>query len=128
MLKKVLSIIFGVLLILGGIGHIASPEFYSPMIPSFIPEWLANALAAISELIIGALLLLPKYRKQGWLLFMLLMIAFLPIHIWDAFKETPVIGPHPIPTIRIVFQFVFIFLGWKFSRKEILSNESVSGN
>ena len=82
------------------------------MIPEFIPELLANVLSVIAEAGIVILLLVPKYRRLGGLGFMLLMIAFLPIHTWDAFRENPAIGPMPAPVIRLVIQFLLIYAGY----------------
>ena len=111
-MKKVLPYILAFLMISGGIAHMIMPDFYAPMIPAFIPVGLANLLAAIVELIVGVLLVLPKYRSQGGLLFMGLMIIYLPLHAWDLFRENPAIGPMPIPVIRFIFQFVLIYAGW----------------
>ena len=117
MVKKRLSITLGILLVVGAIAHLVVPEFYSPMIPDGIPEELANSVAFGAELLVGVSLILPQYRKKGGLQFMLLMIAFLPIHIWDLFRDDPAIGPHPAPAIRLAVQFVLIYAGWWLYRK-----------
>ncbi|NME71319.1 DoxX family protein [Flammeovirga aprica] len=111
-MKKTLSIILAVILLLSAVAHIMSPGFYAPMIPSFIPVSLGNILATITEFTTAILLLIPKYRKWGGLSFMALMITFLPLHIWDMFRDVPIVGPQPLTTIRLVFQFAFIFAGW----------------
>jgi uncharacterized membrane protein len=111
-MKTVLAIFFAVLLLAGGFMHIKSPAFYHNFVPSFIPFTLANVLATVAELAIGVLLLIPKYREWGALGFMLLMVAFLPIHVWDALKETPAIGSKQVAFIRIAIQMVLIFGGW----------------
>ncbi len=111
-MKKITPISLGIMMLAGAIGHIASPEFYIPMIPHFLPDVLANYLSAILEALVGILLFIPQYRKWGGLGFMLLMLGFLPIHIWDLFRIEPAIGPHPAPAIRLVFQFVLIFVGY----------------
>ena len=41
---------------------------------------------------VGVLLFIPKYRHWGGLGFCVLMLAFLPLHIWDLFKEQPAVG------------------------------------
>lgn len=117
-MKKVLPYLLAVFLLIGAVGHVLSPQFYAPMIPSFIPVSLANILATIAEAGIAIMLILPKYRKLGGLFFALLMLAFLPIHIWDMFKETPAVGQPPAPLIRLLIQFVLIFVGWWIYRKE----------
>jgi uncharacterized membrane protein len=99
-------------LLISAAAHVLNPDFYAAMIPNFIPVTLANILATIVELIVGIALILPRYRKMGGLLFMLLMIAFLPIHIWDLFREEPAIGAAPMPMIRFIIQLLLIYAGW----------------
>lgn len=111
-MKNILAYILAVFLLVSAVAHQLSPEFYAAMIPDFIPVLLANILATVVEVVVGLALLLPKYRRTGGLLFALLMVAFLPIHGWDLFRDDPAIGPAPLPIIRFVFQFVLIFLGW----------------
>ena len=83
------------------------------MIPEFIPEGLANGLSTVVEAIIALMLFIPKYRQWGGLGFALLMVAFLPIHVWDVLREDPVVGPAPAPQIRLVLQFLLIYAGWR---------------
>lgn len=116
-MKNILSYLFGGMLILSAVAHIVSPDMYAEMIPQGIPKDLANIVAAISEAGIGILLILPQYRKWGGLAFALLMIAFLPIHIWDMLKENPMIGPSPAGEVRIVIQLLFIYSGWWIYKK-----------
>ena len=117
MMKNVLSYFLGAILLVSAVVHILNPDFYAAMIPNFIPAGLANILAAIVETVIGILLFLPKYRHWGGFCFFLLMLAFLPIHIWDLFKKHPAIGPSPAPEIRLVVQFLLIYAGWWIYRK-----------
>jgi len=111
-MQKILSYLFGALLLISAVGHIVNPEFYAPLIPDFIPEVLANVGTAILEAIAGILLFIPKYRHWGGLGFFLLMVGFLPLHIWELFKDNPVVGPSPGPEIRVAIQLLLIYGGW----------------
>ncbi len=115
--RKIIAIFFGLFLLYGAYNHIANPEFYTPMIPDFIPENFANILSAITEFIVGLLLIIPKYQKWGGLGFAILMTAFLPIHIWDLTKEIPAVGSQTAAIIRLVIQFVIIGIGWWIYKK-----------
>jgi uncharacterized membrane protein len=99
-------------MIAGAIGHVLTPEIYSVMIPSFIPEDFANVSAAIIEALIGITLFIPSTRNRAGLGFLILMLAFLPIHIWDAFQDLPAVGSTWIALFRIVIQFLLIYTGW----------------
>ena len=104
-------------MILGAVGHVVSPEVYSPLIPSFIPEFTAHLFSIITELGIGVALIISKFRKYGGLAFMILMIIFLPIHVWDMLKEEPFIGTKTIALVRVAVQFVMIYAGWWIYKK-----------
>lgn len=111
-MKNILAYILAGFLFISALAHLLSPEFYAPMIPDFIATSIANVLAAISEIIVGIALIVPKYRHIGGLLFLGLMLAFLPIHIWDLSRENPAIGQAPMPMIRLIMQFLLIYAGW----------------
>jgi len=111
-MKKIIPYVLAAFMLAGAIGHVLVPKAYAPMIPDFIPIGIANILATIAEAVVGIALILPKYRKIGGLLFMLLMIAFLPLHVWDVFREDPAIGAPPAPIIRLFIQFLLIYAGW----------------
>lgn len=115
-LKLVLTILFAAFMIYGGINHFIKPEFYEPFIPDFIPKDFANYASGILEIVLGIGLLIPKYRKEAALGLVALMIAFLPIHIWDLFRENPAIGSTQAAWIRVPFQFLFIAWAWWLSR------------
>ena len=96
----------------GAAAHVAVPELYLPMIPEFIPPGLANGAAALLELVVGLALLVPKYRSWGGLAFMVLMIVFLPLHVWDLLREDPVVGSQAAAAVRLVMQGILIYAGW----------------
>lgn len=111
----VLKIILALFMIYGGVQHFAKPDFYIPFVPSFLPYPVAIiSISGVIEIVLGIVLLLnKKYAKWGALGVLVLMILFLPIHIWDVFSETPAIGSHNAALIRLPIQFVLIALSWK---------------
>lgn len=115
-MKNILSYLFAALLLVSAVAHVVNPDFYARLIPAFIPALLANVLSTVVEAIIAILLIVPKYRKLGALAFMWLMIAFLPLHIWDLFKEDPITVTRTGGVIRLFLQFLLIYAGWWISR------------
>ncbi|WP_396633462.1 hypothetical protein [Maribacter sp. R86514] len=111
-LQIILIYLLALLMLAGAFNHIYAPETYKAFIPSFISENLANIVSAAIEAIIGVALIIPKYRKWGGLGFALLMMFFLPIHIWDLTKEIPAIGSKIGAIVRLVVQILFIAAGW----------------
>lgn len=122
-----LSYLLGLVLVMGAYGHIASPEKYSAMIPNFIPDILAHIVAIIAELTVAIALFIPKFRKWGGLGFALLMLAFLPLHIWDLVRENhaenSLIATAKAAYIRFAVQLIFIALGYWIYRVNIWKNK-----
>ena len=77
-----------------------------------MPLILTNILTGIVELGLGIGLLFKKYRKQAAFGVFLLMIAFLPLHFIDVFKDHPAIGSKTVAMIRLPLQFVLIYWAW----------------
>lgn len=99
---------FAFVMLAGAVGHIVMPDFYAALIPAPIPKAFANGLAAVVEGLIGVGLLLPRLRRLSGLAFTLLMVAFVPLHIWDALKEAPMVGSHTAAIVRLIIQALLI--------------------
>jgi len=113
----VIRVIFAIFMIYAGVQHFVKPDFYIPFVPSFMPFTTAIIYSSgILEILLGILLLIPKFAKLGALGIMLLMLVFLPIHVWDVFSDTPAIGSHTAALIRLPVQFLFIALAWKIKK------------
>ena len=123
-MKIVLSFLFALILISGAVFHIIAPAFYAPITPDFVSLEVANIVSAVIEGTIGILLLIPRYRKLGALGFFLLMLAFLPIHIWDWMKDVPAVGSKMAAVVRLMIQVVLIYGGWWLYRKSGNASQS----
>lgn len=115
--KLTLTLLFGAIMILGGMMHFINPEMYYPFIPDFLPKNLVNYAAGMLEMAAGIGAMIPRYRATGTLVILLLMLAFLPLHIIDVFKENPAIGSEQAALIRLPIQFVLIFWAWFIHKK-----------
>lgn len=113
---NVLSIIFGIVLLGAAYNHIVNAEIYSAMIPKFIPVLFADVFSVFAEALVGILLLIPKTRKYGAIGFTILMVIFLPLHVWDVLRvnnhENPLVKNMNVAVIRLVIQFIVIGLGF----------------
>ena len=116
-LKLVFVFLLGALMVMGGYGHFTSPALTDNFIPDFLPKQLVHFVTGIVELTLGVGLLLPQYRMQAaWGIFGL-MIAFLPLHVMDLFREQPIIGSIKAAQIRVPVQFLLIFMAWFIAKK-----------
>jgi len=110
----VLKVVLAMFLILGGVQHFINPTNYIPFVPSFLPFTLAIIyISGLFEILFGLALFFKKHETIGAWGILILMLLFLPIHIWDVFSETPAIGSHNAALIRLPVQFLLIFIAWK---------------
>ena len=110
----VLKIVLGAFLIFGGIQHFIKPTFYIPFVPEFLPFTMPIIyVSGFVEIVVGVLVFIKKYEKIGAWGILILMLLFLPIHIWDVFSETPAIGSQKAAVIRLPIQFLLIAISWK---------------
>ena len=109
----ILKVVLAIFLIFGGVQHFISPNNYIPFVPSFLPFTLALIyLSGLFEILFGLALFCKKLETLGAWGILILMLLFLPIHIWDVFSKTPAIGSHNGALIRLPIQFLLIFIAW----------------
>ena len=86
-----------------GINHFINPNFYKPLLPLYLRDWsiAINYISGISEITLGLLMLFPRTRKLAAYGIIVMMIAFVPAHIFmiqigsfslGSFEMTPMIG------------------------------------
>ena len=124
---NILSVIFGIIMLGAAYNHIVNAEIYYAMVPKFIPVAFADVFSVVTEALVGILLLIPKTRKYGALGFTVLMIIFLPLHIWDVFRvknlENPLVNNMTVAVVRLIIQFLVIGVGiWMYRVKSNFSN------
>ena len=123
---SVLKIVLGVFLIFGGIQHFIKPDFYIPFVPEFLPFTMPIIyVSGFVEIVVGVLVFIKRYEKIGAWGILVLMLLFLPIHVWDVFSETPAVGSQKAAFIRLVFQFLLIAISWKV-KNIVSSNQSTN--
>jgi uncharacterized membrane protein len=115
--KLILTFLFGAFMIYGGINHFIKPEMYAPFIPDFLPNQFTNYLFGALEIVCGVGVFIPPFRGWATLGILVMMLIFLPLHIWDVFREKPAIGKHEMALIRLPIQFVLIAWAWFISKK-----------
>ncbi|WP_452229939.1 MULTISPECIES: DoxX family protein [unclassified Lacinutrix] len=114
---KILRILLALFMIYAGMQHFIKPAFFNAFVPDFlIYKNLIIYASGVLEVALGILLLIPKYTSKAATGIFVLMILFLPIHIWDVFSETPAIGSHQAAMIRLPIQFVLIALAYKLEK------------
>jgi uncharacterized membrane protein len=105
----VLKIIFAGFFIYAGIMHFIKPRFFNHFIPAGLPKLAVNYIAGFIEFFLGIGLFFPATTNNASLGIFILLILFLPIHIWDATKIKPAIGSKKLAYIRIPLQFLLMY-------------------
>ena len=109
---QILKLVFASFFMFAGIMHIVKPKFFKHFIPDFLPKLLINYLVGIIEFLLGIGLLFSETTKEAALGIFIILIIFLPIHIWDVTKIRPAIGSKKIAIVRIPLQFLLIYCAY----------------
>lgn len=71
------------LYLMAGINHFISPQFYYPLIPDYFEhKILINQLSGIAEILLAIGLIFKPTRYYAAIGIVLLLLAFVPAHIW----------------------------------------------
>ena len=94
-----------------GINHFWHPKFYMRIVPPYLGDAsLVNIASGIAELILAGMMIFPQTRVLGAYLIVVMLIAFIPAHIYN-FKVDPKLTT--LLWIRlIVFQPLLIAWAW----------------
>ena len=108
----ILKFVFAAFFAFAGIMHIIKPKLFKHFIPKPFPKTLVNYVIGVIEFSLGIGLLFSQTVKQAAIGIFILMILFLPIHIWDVTRERPAIGSKKMAVIRIPLQFVLMYFAY----------------
>jgi uncharacterized membrane protein len=115
-IKKISLTLLIIGYIAAGINHFRVPYFYIGIIPHYLPfPNILNTLAGIFEIIFGLLLIYKPTRKIAAWGIILMLIAFLPVHIDMLGGHTEVNGKIALPVwawLRLFLQPVLIWWAW----------------
>jgi uncharacterized membrane protein len=114
--KKISLILLIIGYIAAGINHFRIPAFYISIIPGYLPyPQILNTLAGLFEIAFSLMLIFAPTRKQAAWGIVLLLIAFLPVHINMLYGHTQIgtTNVKPVLTwVRLFFQPVLIMWAW----------------
>ncbi len=119
--KIFLKWLFGIVFVLAGINHFLNTDFYLKIMPSYLPWHLFLVyLSGIFEIILGALLLIPKFsRFAAWGLIALLIAVF-PANIYMAMNTELFPEPNPLLIwVRLPLQFLLIVWAFWFTKSAV---------
>ncbi|MBX9892059.1 MAG: hypothetical protein K2Y12_07020 [Chitinophagaceae bacterium] len=67
-----------------GLNHFLNARFYMPLIPAYLSNWrnLINIVSGIAEMLLAIGLLFEATRLWSVYAIILMLIAFIPAHVW----------------------------------------------
>jgi uncharacterized membrane protein len=104
---------------LAGLNHFLNPNFYVKLIPSFFPKpELLNDISGTIEIVLSILILFSRTRKIGAWGIILMLIAFIPVHIQFLWIGTCVDKETCLPLFAWWFRLIVIhpvLIYWAYS-------------
>jgi len=118
--KVVMKYLLAAFYLIAGVNHFVHPQFYLRIMPPYLPSPLfLQYVAGFFEVLLGAMVLIPKYtRLAAWGL-IILLIAIFPANIHMAIHHE--LYPDFSSTflwIRLPLQLIFIAWAWWFTGEE----------
>ena len=122
MFKKISLILLATLFILAGVNHFRSPEIYLEIMPPYFPiKATLNIVVGVLEIILGILLFFKKCRYVAAMGIIVLLILFVPVHIF-MIQKGGCTGeyfcfPAWVAWVRLFpLQFILIWWAWRSRR------------
>jgi uncharacterized membrane protein len=129
--RKINLAVFCIFYFVAGCNHFAHPGFYVKLIPPYFahPEAI-NYVSGSLEVICAQLMLFAATRKYGMYLTILLLLLFIPAHVymiqWHGriFRES--YFPEWVAWLRL-FPFQFILIWWAYKTWAVFKIEAPNG-
>ncbi len=111
--KSISKFLLAIFMIVAGTMHFANPAFFLKIMPPYLPFHKELVLVSgIFEIILGALLLIPKYSQLAAWGIIALLIAVFPANIY-LYQNQEILPASPIiHLLRLPLQGVFVL--WAF--------------
>ena len=92
-MRRVLLWVMGVFYVVAGAFHFLRPDYYLPMMPPYLPRPLELVYGSgLAEMLLGALVLVPRTRPAAAWGIILLLIAVFPANVHIALDDVPLFG------------------------------------
>lgn len=116
MIKNITLILMTVFYLAAGINHFLHPDNYYALIPPYLPfHQFINMASGAAEIIFGSLLIFSSSRKAGAYGIVVLLILFIPAHIYMIQKggcmSVQMCIPAWLAWVRL-FPLQFVLIAW----------------
>jgi len=102
--------------IVAGILHFVRPRSYVSIMPSYIPYQKEMVyLSGIAEIVFGVMLLFTTLKDYALWGIILMLIAFIPVHIYMLKdKKFEKVAPRWVLILRVPLQFALMFWAYTY--------------
>jgi len=118
--KSISKFLLAIFMIVAGTMHFVNPEFFLKIVPPYLPfhKELVLVSGAI-EIVLGILLLIPKYSHLAAWGIMALLIAVFPANIY-LYQHQEILPASPlIHLLRLPLQGVFVLWAFWHTRSQV---------
>ena len=114
LVKKISVYVMGIFYVIVGIKHFQDPSWFVQIVPPILPfKYELVYISGFFEILLGILLMTPKFQSIAAKGLMALLICVYPANIYLAQTNGVALGISPlIAWGRLPFQFVFIGLAY----------------
>jgi uncharacterized membrane protein len=114
--RFVMKFLFAAIFILAGFNHFRDPDFYLRIMPPYLPWPSALHLTAgVFEVVLGVMLLIPRFQKLAAWGLIALLLAFFSVHIHMVLHHDQYEVGVSLLWIRLFLQFVLVAWAWWFT-------------
>ncbi len=118
-LKEVLKYLMAAAYIAAGVNHFANPDFYTKIMPPYIPAHETMvAWSGVAEVALGALLLDPRFRTLAAWGIVAMLVVFLTVHVHMLVNHEDFGMPYWGLVLRLPLQALLILWAWWYTRPE----------
>ncbi len=118
-LKFVLKYLLAVSFMLLGANHFRDPDFYTNIMPDYLPAHAFLVyLSGVTEIVAGAMLAIPPLSRWGAWFIIAHLVAFFSVHFWMIQEKERYLSDDVtigLLWLRIVFQVLFIVWAYWFT-------------
>jgi uncharacterized membrane protein len=117
--RSTVAVVLGAFITVAGLAHFVAPAFFDDIVPPWLPPGarLWTYASGVAELVVGPMLLVPRWRRAGGWAAIVLLVAVYPANLymaWD-WRDRP-IGEQMVAWARLPLQFVLVWLAWQVTR------------
>lgn len=123
--KTISKFILAIFMVGAGVMHFVNPDFYMKIMPPYLPLHLELVyLSGVCEILLGVLLLVPRFTRWSAWGIIALLIAVFPANIY-VFQNPEVLpAPAILHLLRLPLQGVFILWAYWHTRLTTVSYET----